>query len=59
MRKIVKIDVNELKEILQNVYGKRLAIKGVEIADSDNQYNPKYTTVDVGGILTIHVEMDE
>ena len=59
MRKIMKIDVNELKEILQNVYGKRLTIKGVEIADSDNQYNPKYKTVDVGGILTIHVEIDK
>ena len=55
----MKIDVNELKEILQNVYGKRLTIKGVEIADSDNQYNPKYKTVDVGGILTIHVEIDK
>ena len=54
------INVNEIKEIIKKAYGyKSVVIRAVDVGDIDNQYTPRHVIVDVGGILTLYVEIEE
>jgi len=52
-----EINVNQLKAILDKEYGEIRVISKIEVADVNQQFDPKEITVGFGGVLNIYFEV--
>ena len=52
-----EINVNQLKAILGKEYGEIRVISKIEVADINQQFDPKEITVGFGGGLNIYFEV--